>query len=56
MNALTTESGPRVYIVTKSKTIRIHHGAAGALLAGVGLIGLALILHDWKDRPWRFYD
>jgi hypothetical protein len=30
---------------------RCHHGATGALLAGVGL---ALMLHDWRDRTKWF--
>jgi hypothetical protein len=30
---------------------RIHHGATGILLAG---IGAALVAHDWKDRPMWF--
>lgn len=30
---------------------RCHHGATGALLAA---LGLALMAHDWKDRPLWF--
>ncbi len=37
---------------------RCHHGATGALLAGIGAIALAtgsaLMAHDWKDRPLWF--
>jgi hypothetical protein len=37
---------------------RCHHGATGALLAGVGAIAMAtgsvLMAHDWKDRPHWF--
>jgi hypothetical protein len=37
---------------------RCHHGATGALLAGVGAFALAtgslLMAHDWKDRPLWF--
>ena len=37
---------------------RCHHGAMGALLAGIGAIavatGSALMAHDWKDRPLWF--
>ena len=37
---------------------RCHHGATGALLAGLGAIavatGSALMAHDWKDRPLWF--
>lgn len=32
---------------------RIHHGLAGALLAA---IGVALMLHDRRDFPWRTHD
>jgi hypothetical protein len=30
---------------------RCHHGATGALLAGVGVV---LMLHDWRDRTKWF--
>ena len=30
---------------------RVHHGATGLLLAAVGV---ALVAHDWKDRPIWF--
>ena len=37
---------------------RCHHGATGALLAGLGALcvatGSALMAHDWKDRPLWF--
>jgi hypothetical protein len=49
---------------------RCHHGATGALLSGIGVIGLAalrapalgglvaagglLMIHDWKDRSVWF--
>jgi hypothetical protein len=49
---------------------RLHHGATGALLSGIGLVGLAtlrapalgglvaagsvLMIHDWKDRSLWF--
>ena len=48
---------------------RCHHGATGALLAGAGIVGLALrartlgaliaaggvlMVHDWKDRDLWF--
>lgn len=45
--------------------LRVHHGAAGAALAAGALLprrlgarlallgaGLALMAHDWHDRPW----
>jgi len=30
---------------------RVHHGATGVMLAAVGV---ALVAHDWKDRPIWF--
>ena len=30
---------------------RVHHGMTGVLVAAAGL---ALMLHDWKDRPFWF--
>lgn len=36
-------AGPRV----KVAGYRIHHGAAGMFLLGLGLV---LALHDWRDR------
>ena len=37
---------------------RCHHGATGALLAGIGACAVAagslLMAHDWKDRPLWF--
>jgi hypothetical protein len=49
---------------------RCHHGATGAVLSGLGLVGLAtlrapalggliaagsvLMIHDWKDRSLWF--
>jgi hypothetical protein len=36
----------RVYCLGR----RIHHGAVGAILTG---LGLALALHDRRDFPWR---
>jgi hypothetical protein len=30
---------------------RVHHGLTGAVFA---LTGLALMVHDWKDRPHWF--
>lgn len=55
-SSATTEynRGPRMYIETRGSIWRIHHGALGALLIGVGVFGVLLVLHDWRDRPWRF--
>ena len=39
----------RVYVRGR----RIHHGLTGAVMAAVGAL---LLIHDWKDRPWSFYD
>ena len=41
--------GPRVHL----HTWRIHHGAVGLALS---VLGLVLMIHDWKDRPWRLHD
>lgn len=41
--------GPRVYVAG----YRLHHGAVGFALA---LLGVGLMLHDWKDRPWPLRD
>lgn len=37
--------GPRLYVLRR----RLHHGMVGCWLI---FMGLGLILHDWKDRPW----
>ena len=38
--------------------VRCHHGATGALLAGLGALAVAagglLMAHDWKDRAAWF--
>ena len=53
--------GPRVYV----GGLRIHHGLAGCGLAAVGIarryallsaVGIALVLHDRADFPWRDCD
>jgi hypothetical protein len=28
---------------------RCHHGASGAFLTFLGAVGIALMVHDWKD-------
>jgi hypothetical protein len=33
--------------------LRIHHGAVGVLMAGVGAL---LALHDRRDFPFRLHD
>lgn len=37
----------RVYVLRR----RLHHGRFGLILLGVGVV---LMAHDWKDRPWAF--
>lgn len=41
--------GRRVYIAGR----RVHHGLAGLMLCAAGV---ALIVHDWRDRPWPLRD
>lgn len=43
------KNGNRLYILG----FRIHHGLFGTILAA---LGITLVLHDWKDRPWRIKD
>jgi hypothetical protein len=38
----------RFYVLRR----RVHHGRTGEILAVLGLVGLILIAHDWRDRPW----
>jgi hypothetical protein len=33
---------------------RCHHGASGAFLTFLGAVGIALMVHDWKDRAVWF--
>jgi hypothetical protein len=53
--------GPRVYVAGR----RLHHGATGCGLAIAGAtthrrlvaaLGLALVVHDVRDFPWRDRD
>jgi hypothetical protein len=54
-------SGPRLYV----RGVRVHHGSAGCALALAGvarreplvaLAGLAMVIDDLADFPWRDCD
>lgn len=46
---LTIKPRCKVYVFGR----RIHHGRTGICLTA---LGLALIAHDWRDRPWPTID
>jgi hypothetical protein len=46
---LAAPQGRRLYIYGR----RVHHGLVGAILAA---LGLGLLAHDWRDRPWPLRD
>jgi hypothetical protein len=39
----------RVYVAGR----RVHHGLAGLVAI---LVGMAAVVHDWRDRPWWLRD